>query len=165
MSLSGALLGVVNEVVWVAYAVHQGLWSAAPEAVLMTASNGVLVVWLRRGGAGWRRAARAAGAWAAALAVVAVLGGPAAVGVVLGAAYGVQVAPAVWTAWRTASPTGVAAATWAFVVVESLLWGAYGLHHADPATSVLAVVGALAGSAMLLRKLVTRHRPLVLMAR
>ena len=29
----------------------------------------------------------------------------------------------------------------------------------------IAVVGALAGSAMLLRKLVTRHRPLVLMAR
>ena len=83
----------------------------------------------------------------------------------LGAAYGVQVAPAVWTAWRTASPTGVAATTWAFVVVESLLWGAYGLHHADPATSVLAVVGVLAGGAMLLRKLVTRHRPLLLMAR
>ncbi|HEU4842254.1 MAG TPA: hypothetical protein VFT09_12450 [Ilumatobacteraceae bacterium] len=43
--------------------------------------------------------------------------------------------------------------------------GAYGVHHADPATSVLAVVGVLADGAMLLRKLVSRHRPVVLMAR
>ena len=51
VSLSGALLGVVNELVWVVYAVHQGLWSAAPEAVLMTASNAC-----RRLRATWRRA-------------------------------------------------------------------------------------------------------------
>jgi hypothetical protein len=63
----------------------------------------------------------------------------------------VQINPAVWTAWRTSRPTGVAAATWAMILVESLLWGVYGLAHHDPAVSMLAAIGAVAGVAMLLR--------------
>lgn len=153
VSLSAALLGVVNETNWVAYALSEQLWSAAPEAVLMTATNAALVVSLVRVGAGGRRRALgAAVSWAAALATVAAVGGPHALGVPLGAAYAIQVAPAVWTAWRTAAPTGVAASTWAFVLAESGLWGIYGVHHADPATSTLAVVGVSASTAILVRK-------------
>ena len=155
VSLSGALLGVVNETVWIAYTVHGALWSAAPEAVLMAASNVVLVVWLLRGGAGgWGGAAVAATCWAVVLAAVATIGGAPALAVTLGVAYGVQVVPAVWTAWRTTRPTGVAAATWGMILVESALWGVYGLHHGDPATTTLAVVGTAGAVAMLARKAV-----------
>jgi uncharacterized protein with PQ loop repeat len=159
VSLSAALLGVVNETVWIAYAVHEHLWAALPEAVLMATSNVVLVVWLLRAGAGGsHRAARAAGLWAAVLATVVVVGGTHALALALGAAYAVQVAPAVWTAWRTPSPSGVAGATWTMILVESSLWMFYGLHHDDPATTALGVVGIVAGTAMVARKGVTRRR-------
>ena len=79
------------------------------------------------------------------LALVAVLGGAGALGVALGAAYAVQVAPAVWTAWRTPSPSGVAGGDVGDDPRRVLLWGVYGLHHGDPATSMLAVVGASPG--------------------
>jgi len=159
VSLSGAALGVVNESVWVAYATSERLWSAVPEAGLMATTNLLLVVWLLRAGAtGRRRAAAAAVLWAGTLAVVEAVGGAAGLALVLGAAYGVQVAPAVWTAWRTVSPSGLATSTWAFVLVESALWGCYGVHHGDPATTTLGVVGVVAGSAIVGRKVMVRRR-------
>ena len=109
--------------------------------------------------------ADAAGGWAVALAAVAVLAGPAGVGVVLGG--GVRGAGRAGrldgmahgcTDGRGRGDVGVHRGRVAPV-------GAYGVHHADPATSVLAVVGVLADGAMLLRKLVSRHRRVVLMAR
>lgn len=159
VSLSAVLLGVVNETAWIAYTSCERLWSAAPEAVLMAATNLVLAGSLIAVGAGGRR--RAVGAallWAAALSIVAVAGGAHALGVTLGAAYAVQVAPAVWTVWRTAAPTGVASCTWAFVLTESVLWGVYGAHHADPATSTLGVVGVVASTMILVRTATGRRR-------
>lgn len=159
VSVGACAIGVANEALWIAYALHQGLWGAVPEAVLMVATNVGLVVWLRRAGAGgWRPAVGAAALWFAVFVAVAVTFGAVAVGVLLGVAYAVQVAPAVWTAWRTHCPSGVAGATWAAMLVESVLWGVYGLHHGDPATSVLAITGLAASSALLLRKAVTHGR-------
>ncbi len=40
------------------------------------------------------------------------------------------------------------------ILVESALWGVYGLHHGDPATTTLAVVGTAGAVAMLARKAV-----------
>jgi hypothetical protein len=159
VSLSGAALGVVNESVWITYATSERLWSAVPEAGLMATTNLLLVVGLlRAGAAGRRRAAASAVLWAGTLAVVEAVGGTAALALVLGAAYAVQVAPAVWTAWRTVSPSGVAASTWALVLVESALWCLYGAHHGDPATTTLGIVGMVASSAIVGRKAVVRRR-------
>ena len=68
-----------------------------------------------------------------------------------------QVGPAIWTAWRTTQPTGVAASTWALILVESILWGTYGLAHRDPATSMMAVLGVAGSVAILTRKVVVRR--------
>jgi uncharacterized protein with PQ loop repeat len=155
VSLTSAALGIGTETAWFGYATIADLWSALPEAALMGLSNTVLAVVLIRRGAPASVAVCATVGWLAALGAVAVLGGAAGVGLVLGVAYAVQVAPAVWTAWRTPVPTGVAAATWAMVGVEGILWGAYGLHHADPAMLTFAGTATFAAAAMLVRKAIT----------
>jgi hypothetical protein len=157
VSLTSAAFGIGTETAWFGYASVAGLWSALPEAALMGLSNLVLaVVLVRRRAKGEAVEAVFAGiGWLAALGAVGMIAGPAAIGLVLGAAYAVEVAPAVWTAWRTPAPTGVAAATWAMVAVEGILWGAYGLHHDDPAMLAFAVTATLAAGAMLVRKAIT----------
>ena len=150
--------------VWVAYAVHQGLWSAAPEAVLMTVSNGVLVVVAAARpaplGGGARRAPPARGrrrspSWPCSAA-------PAAVGVVLGAAYGVQVAPAVWTAWRTASPRASPPRPGCSSSSSRSCGAPTACTTPTRRRRCWRSSECSPASAMLLRKLVTRHRPLVL---
>ena len=99
--------------------------------------------------------------WLLAIAGAAAIGGVRLIGVVLAGAYLVQVAPAVWTVWTTASPSGVAASTWAMIGLEGVLWGVYGLHHADPAVLSFAAVATAAAAATLTRKLTATDRPAV----
>lgn len=160
VSITTAALGVGTEVTWVAYASARGLWSALPEAVAMTAANVLLLIALRRRGAVTRQAAQAGGLWAVALAAAGAFGGVNVIAVVLGGAYLVQVVPAVWTVWTTAMPSGVAVSTWTMIGLEGVLWGVYGLHHADPAVLCFAVIATVAAAAILARKAtVTRRTP------
>ena len=89
----------------------------------------------------------------------ATLGGLTALAVLLAGAYAVQVAPAIWTVWRTPSPTGVAAATWSLVGVEGALWCVYGLHHDDPAVTSFGIIAMVAAAATLARKATTARAP------
>jgi uncharacterized protein with PQ loop repeat len=152
VSVTSALLGVGSELAWLSYASQAGLWSALPEAALMTIANSVLAVALIRRGASARRALAAGVVWVGALATIATVGGHTALGAVLGVTYAVQIAPAVWTAWRTSSPSGVAASRWAMIGLEGLLWGAYGVHHEDPAVLIFAATATLASAATPARK-------------
>ena len=159
VSVTSAMLGIGSELAWLSYASHAELWSALPEAALMTVANTVLAVALIRRGAAAGRALAAGLAWLGALATIATVGGHAALGAVLGVTYAVQVAPAVWTVWRTSSPSGVVASTWAMIGLEGLLWGAYGMHHEDPAVLIFAATATLAAAATLGRKVqVSRFR-------
>jgi uncharacterized protein with PQ loop repeat len=152
VSVTSALLGIGSELAWLSYASQAGLWSALPEAALMTIANTVLAVALVRRGASAGRALVAGLAWLGALATISTVGGHTALGAVLGVTYAVQVAPAVWTVWRTSSPSGVVASTWALIGLEGLLWGAYGAHHADPAVLIFAATATAASAATLARK-------------
>lgn len=152
VSLTSAVLGVATEVAWVGYTTASDLWSALPESVLMTVSNAVLAVALVRRGARAASAAIAGIVWSALLVGVVVWGGVGGLAIVLAGAYAVQVGPAVWTVWRTSSPSGVAAATWVMIGIEGLLWGVYGMHHGDPATVWLAVIAVVAATATLTAK-------------
>jgi hypothetical protein len=158
VSVTSAMLGVGTEVAWFAYTVRGGLWSAVPEAVLMATVNITLVAALVRRGARSGAAWRAGLMWAAILSVAGVVGGSQMFAATLAGAYAVQVAPAVWTAWVTPAPTGVATATWVMVGFEGLLWGVYGSVHADPATSAFAVIAVTASTAMVTRKAIVVHR-------
>ena len=75
------------------------------------------------------------------------------------ARYAVQVGPAIWTVWRTPSPTGVAAANWSLVGVEGALWCVYGLHHGDPAITSFGIIAMVAAAATLARKATTARAP------
>ena len=72
---------------------------------------------------------------------------PAAIAALLGFAYAVQVTPAVWCAYRTRTPVGVARATWLLLALESALWSIYGAAHSDPAMLTFAAVGLTASAA------------------
>ena len=160
VSVASAALGFGTELAWIAYASASGLFSALPEAIAMAAVDLTLATAQVLRGAAFRRAVTAAAGWIVLLAVFAAIGGTRMLGAVLGVGYVVQVAPAVWTVWTTASPSGVAAATWSMIGIEGLLWGIYGLHHGDPATSCFAVVAIVAAATTLARKIdVARRTP------
>ena len=86
------------------------------------------------------------------------LGGPEAIAALLGLAYVVQLTPAVATAWRTWSPSGIATSTWTLRLVEAALWGAYGYVRGDPPLVVFGILGVVESTAILARKVITRHR-------
>jgi hypothetical protein len=158
VSVTSAALGVGTELTWVAYASTSGLWSALPEAAAMATVDAALLIAQTRQGAAARSAMIAGAMWTLTLVAVGAVGGMGALAAVLGVGYLVQVAPAVWTAWTTTTPSGVPAATWTMVGFEGLLWGAYGTHHADPATTGFAVVAVAAATAMLVRKVTVARR-------
>ncbi len=158
VSITWATLGVATNGAWFAYALHEELWFAAPCTVAMMCFYSALGVALARHGVAPGRPVVVAGAWAILMAVIGAVGGWAALGIVLGVAYAVQVAPSVWSAYRTWAPSGISPATWAISVVEIALWGTYGVAKRDPAVMTFAFTGVLAGGAILGRWYATRHR-------
>ena len=100
--------------------------------------------------------------WAAVLTLVTAAGGWAALGALLGVAYGIQVAPCIWSAFRVREPTGIALHTWTLSLVEAALWGAYGLTHSDVPIVLYATIGTMSSAAILARRLrVPRPAPAV----
>lgn len=158
VSLVAVALGAATEVGWVFYTVQGGLWAAVPESVLMLITNVALARALVRAGTPVGRTLCAAMAWLVLLTSVAFVGGTVALGMLLPLAYAVQVAPAIWCAYRTWSPSGIAAATWVMIGFESALWGAYGVSRHDPAITMLAGIGLAAAASIVLRKVTTRGR-------
>jgi hypothetical protein len=158
VSIASPMIGIGTELAWVAYAGSSGLWSALPEAVLMVVANTALVLALARRGVGVGRATAFGAMWAAGLLAVAALAGLPGLAAVLAVGYAVQVAPAVWTVWTTHAPVGVAASTWALVGAEGGLWGVYGIHHGDPATTWFGAIAIAAATASLTRKVTTRSQ-------
>jgi hypothetical protein len=75
--------------------------------------------------------------------------GWAALGMMLGLAYGVQMTPHVWCAFRVREPTGIAPHRWTMNLFEALLWGVYGVGHAATPVVVYAVIGTVCSAAIL----------------
>lgn len=112
---------------------------------------GALAVLLgRRRGIPRRPAALAAG-WTALLALAWAVAGRAGLGTALTASFVLQVAPSVWTAYRTHRPSGISRGTWLLIFAELLSWGVYGLHKSDPRLTVLGWTGVAASLLMLIR--------------
>ena len=84
--------------------------------------------------------------------------GPVGLATLLAGTKVVQVTPQVWTAWRTARPTGISSTMWTIAVVEAALWAVYGVACGDVALVTLGAVGVVAGIAVLARVL-TIPRP------
>jgi hypothetical protein len=159
VSLSGPAIGAVTEAGWLVYVAQVGLWSAAVEPVLMVLANVALVVAICRRGGRLDRAVIVGAAWSAALILITMAGGWAALGAMLGVAYGVQVTPHVWSAYRVETPTGIAPRTWTMNFAEAVLWGTYGLAHGDGPIVLYAVIGTASSAAILGRARVSRGGP------
>jgi uncharacterized protein with PQ loop repeat len=158
VSVVGPMIGLVNETRWTAYIVDGDLWSAAGEPMLMLATNVALLAATVRAGAGLRVAATVAAAWAVGMTSIGVVGGWTAVGTALGLSYALQIAPCLWSAYRTVAPSGIAPATWLAMAGEAVLWTVYGAVHGADAFVLLGGVewaAALAILARLARRSVT----------
>ena len=158
LSISSAALGLGTELAWVGYTVHERLWLAVPEAVMMASTNGLLAVVMLRAGAPGRRALLSGTAWAATLISTIAVWGPIGLAVLLAVAYLVEVAPAIWCAYRATSPSGVAVVTWVTLGVEAVLWGLYGWCSGDGACLAFGVIGSAAAVAIVGRVVTTRRR-------
>lgn len=151
-------IGLVSNVGWVAYLLHERLWAAIPATVVVGVFYALVVRYLATSGTPMAPVVARGAAWAMGLGATLAVGGWAALGLVLGWSYAVQVAPAVWSAYRTALPTGIAPGTWALLSIDALLWGVYGWVSADLPIVVFGLVGVCGGTAILVRYSVTRRR-------
>jgi hypothetical protein len=70
-------------------------------------------------------------------------------GSLLTAAFLLQVTPSVWTAYRTARPTGISSGTWLLILGELTCWMIFGLHAADPRLITLGRITPRRGRARL----------------
>jgi len=158
VSLSTAMLAVAAESGWFIYLAGEHLWSAVPETVITIGFNAVFTADMVRAGARWGAPIAGAAAWAVALVGARLSGGPAAIAVLLSVTYAVQMAPAVWTVWRTWCPSGVSPGAWSVRLVQSALWAGYGQLRENRPLLILGVIGSLASTAVLVRLVVTRYR-------
>jgi uncharacterized protein with PQ loop repeat len=151
VSWSWAALTSVSNGGWIAYFALSRLWTALVPGIAATVLAGVLAIMLaRRGGIPRRPAAIVAG-WTALLALGWALTGRTGLGNVLTVSFVCQVAPSVWTAYRTEAPTGISRGTWLLIFAELLCFGVYGLHQSDPRLTVLGWTGVAASILMLAR--------------
>lgn len=151
VSATWPALGFVVNLGWFAYMIGQELWIATL-APFVTFISYLVVLWaLRRAGLQLTAGALRAAAWGVLLAASGVAGGWATFGVALGLSVAVQLAPPVWTAYRSATPSGVSAGTWWIGLAEALLWGYYGLFHEDAGIITFGIVAAAVSALMLAR--------------
>jgi uncharacterized protein with PQ loop repeat len=151
VSWSWAVLTSVNNAAWIAYFAMARYWTALIPSCSATLLAGTLAVMLTRRRGARRGPAVLIGAWASLLIAADGAAGRAGLGTLLTAAFILQVTPSIWTAYRTARPTGLSAGTWLLILGELSCWLAFGLHKADPRLVTLGGTGVAASALMLTR--------------
>jgi uncharacterized protein with PQ loop repeat len=146
-----ATLTSVNNAAWFAYFALSAYWAALVPASSATLLAGALAVMLARRGQARARPAVLIGAWVALLATAFAVAGRSGLGTLLTAAFVVQVTPSVWTAYRTARPSGISRGTWLLVLGELSCWTVFGVHKSDPRLMILGLTGVAASLLMLTR--------------
>jgi hypothetical protein len=146
-----AALTSVNNAAWFGYFALSAYWAALVPSSSATLLAGALAVMLARRGQAKARPAVLIAVWVALLAAAFTVAGRSGLGTLLTAAFVVQVTPSVWTAYRTARPTGISQGTWLLIFGELSCWTTFGVHKADPRLMVLGVTGVAASLLMLAR--------------
>jgi uncharacterized protein with PQ loop repeat len=146
-----AALTSVNNAAWFAYFALSAYWAALVPSSSATLLAGALAAMLARRGRATARPVVLVGAWAALLAAAVAVAGRAGLGTLLTAAFVLQVTPSIWTAYRTARPTGVSQGTWLLIFGELSCWATFGVYKSDPRLIVLGLTGAAASLLMLTR--------------
>ena len=146
-----ATLTSVNNAAWLAYFAASAYWAALVPASSATLLAGALATMLARRGRATAQPAVLISVWVALLAVAFAVAGRSGLGTLLTAAFVVQVTPSVWTAYRTARPTGISRGTWLLILGELSCWTVFGVHKSDPRLMILGFTGVAASVLMLAR--------------
>jgi uncharacterized protein with PQ loop repeat len=155
-----AALTSVNNAAWLAYFALSAYWTALMPSASATLLAGALATMLARRGQARARPAVLIGAWVALLAAAFAVAGRGGLGALLTAAFVLQVTPSVWTAYRTARPTGISQGTWLLILGELACWTTFGIHKSDPRLIILGLTGVAASLLMLARiRRTTEVRP------
>jgi hypothetical protein len=157
VSWSWATLTSVNNAAWLFYFALSAYWAALVPAASVTLLAGTLATMLGRRGQAKARPAVLTGVWVALLGAGVVVAGRSGLGTLLTAAFVLQVTPSIWTAYRTAHLTGVAAGTWLLILGELSCWTIFGLYESDPRLLTLGFTGVTASALMLARIRHTRR--------
>ena len=158
VSWSWATLTSLNNAAWIAYFALQHYRAALIPASSATSLAGTLTILLSLRGQAKLRPSILIGTWAAMLVTAYLILGRTGLGALLTAAFVVQVAPSIWTAFRTPCPTGISAGTWLLILGELSCWLAFGLHESDPRLIALGLTGVTASALMLARIYRTARR-------
>ena len=151
VSSSWAALTSVNNAAWLAYFTLSRYWTAlvpSSSATVLAGTLAVMLVRRRRPGPG---PSALIGVWAITLAAAGAAAGRAGLGTLLTAAFLLQVTPSLWSAYRTARPTGIYAGTWLLILGELSCWMIFGLHTSDPRLITLGASGIIVSALMLAR--------------
>jgi len=159
VSWSWATLTSVNNAAWFAYFAASAYWTALVPASSATLLAGTLAIMLTRRGQANTRPAVLIASWVALLMAGVTVAGRTGLGTLLTAAFILQVTPSIWTAYRSAHLTGVAAGTWLLILGELSCWTIFGVHQADPRLLTLGMTGITASALMLVRIRRTRRTP------
>jgi uncharacterized protein with PQ loop repeat len=151
VSWSWAVLTCVNNAAWIAYFTLARYWTALIPSTSATLLAGTLAVMLTRRGRASPRPAGLIVTWAAMLITACGVAGRTGLGTLLTAAFVLQVAPSIWTVYRTPRPSGVSPGTWLLILGELSCWLAFGLHKSDPRLITLGASGVIASALMLAR--------------
>jgi uncharacterized protein with PQ loop repeat len=146
-----AALTSVNNAAWLVYFALSAYWAALISASSSTLLAAALATMLARRGQAKTRPVVLIGAWVALLAAAFAVAGRAGLGALLTAAFVVQVTPSIWTAYRTARPTGISPGTWLLILGELSCWTVFGVHQSDPRLMILGFTGVAASLLMLAR--------------
>jgi uncharacterized protein with PQ loop repeat len=146
-----ATLTSVNNAAWLAYFALSAYWTALVPSSSATLLAGALATMLARRGQATARTAVLIAAWAALLAAALAVAGRTGLGTLLTGAFVLQVTPSVWTAYRTAHPTGISQGTWLLILGELSCWTIFGVHKSDPRLMILGFTGVAASLLMLAR--------------
>ena len=151
VSSSWATLTCVNNAAWISYFALEHDWTALVPSCSATLLSGTLAVLLNRQERVKPRPSILIGTWATMLVAAYLALGRTGLGALLTAAFAVQVAPSIWTAYRTERPTGISPGTWLLILGELSCWLTFGLYKSDPRLIALGLTGVTASALMLAR--------------
>ena len=151
VSWAWATLTCLNNAAWIAYFALEHYWTALVPSCSATVLAGTLAVLLSIRGRPQPRPAILISVWTAMLVAAYLVLGRTGLGALLTAAFVVQVAPSIWTAYRTERPTGLSAGTWLLILGELSCWLTFGLYKSDPRLITLGLTGMTASAIMLTR--------------
>ncbi|MEO1062042.1 MAG: hypothetical protein AAFZ07_11530 [Actinomycetota bacterium] len=140
---------------WIGYGVAQARWGVVPVSI----GGFLLYLWMARLAVGIggpvlvRGLLGGVAAASVGPAVGLVTGGWLVAGLIIGLSYGVQFAPAAWSAVRSERLDGISPATWVMAWAEAAIWFVYGLDAGDAALLVGGGGGTVMASIILVRLL------------